>query len=166
MGNGKQLVYFSKDINGGNPVFLDIGNEEPVSLFGVYHQVAAISDYGDVIFINRDAVKNWTNSMIADISLPNGEKASSVACLSDSLVVLSSNGQDFSSSVKLGSSILRFMPVSELNEYEIVWVPGTYKHCLAVSNDDRVFGRGTNEYGQLGQEKENQFYHSKRFLHF
>ena len=120
IGDGRQLVYCDYDIKGGDPVFLDIGDEEPVSLFGGNNHAAAISDKCEVIFINRYAVKKSPNSQIAAISLPDSEKASSVACLDVSVVVLSSNGRVFSSSIESGSSVIKFSPVSELIDYEIV----------------------------------------------
>ena len=121
-GDGRQLVYCDQDINDG----------EPVSLFGGCYHAAVISDKGEVIFINRYAVRNSPNSLIAAVSLPDGEKASSVACLDDSVVVLSLNGRVFSSKVKSRNNVLRFSPVSELGGYEIVCVSGTCGHCLAV----------------------------------
>ena len=155
-GDGRQLVYCDKDIKGGDPVFLDIGDEEPVSLFGGCLYAAAISDKGEVIFINRYAVKNSPNSRIAAVSLPEGEKASSVACLEDSVFVLSSNGRVFSSKIESGSNVLRFSLVSELSGCKIVWVSGTRGHCLAVSKEGRVFGLGSNEDGRLGLGEETE----------
>ena len=155
-GDGRQLVYCDFDIKGGDPVFLDIGDDDPVSFFGCYWHSPAISDKGEVIFINGYAVKNSPNSRIAAVSLPEGEKASSVACLEYSVFVLSSNGRVFSSKIESGSNVLRFSLVSELSGYEIVWVSGTYEHCLAVSKEGRVFGLGSNERGQFGLGEETK----------
>ena len=149
-GKGRQLVYCDKEINGGNPVFLDIGEVEPVSLFGGFYHAAAISEKGDIIFINRYSVKNSPNSHIAATSLPDGEKASCVSCLEKFVFVLSSNGRVFSSLIESGSNNLRFSAVSELANEEIICISGTHKHCLAVNKEGRIFGFGSNEYGQLG----------------
>lgn len=149
-GNGKQLVYCS-DSNGGDPVFLDIGDEEPVALFGGCSHCAVITDKGEVIFINYIAVKDSPNSRLVAISLPDGEKASSVACLSESIFVLSLNGHVFSSFLKeLDSNVVNFSRVSELSAYEIVWLSGTEWHCLAVNKEGQVFGYGSNDCGRLG----------------
>ena len=55
---GRQLVYCNCKINGGNPVFLDISDDEPVSLFVGFYQAATISGKGDFIFINPNSVEN------------------------------------------------------------------------------------------------------------
>ena len=149
-GSRRQLVLCDSEINGGHPVFLDIGDEYPVSLFGGCYHSAAISNKGEVIFINRSSVENSPESKIKTVCLPDGEKAVSVACCNDSVVALSSNGRVFLSAVESGSSVLNFSTVSELSGQEIVWVSGTNEHFLAVSREGRVFGRGSNSYGQLG----------------
>ena len=110
-------------------VFLDTGNQEPVALFGGFYHAAAISSKGDVIFINRDSVRNSPSSRIPSFSLPNSEKASSVACCSKSIVV-------------------------ELSGKEIACVSGKHEHCLCASREGRVFGRGSN--GQLGLSSRSQ----------
>lgn len=98
--NERQLVLCYCEINEGDPVFLDIGDHQPVSLFRGWYYSAAIGSDGEVIFINPNSVKNSPNSPITVVSLPDGEKASSVACCNDSIVVLSSNGRVFTSPVK------------------------------------------------------------------
>ncbi|KAK8837309.1 hypothetical protein M9Y10_036740 [Tritrichomonas musculus] len=145
-GINKQLVLCDCNINGGEPVFLDIGNQQPVALFGGFSNAAAITSDGRVIFINRQSVRKSPESRIDAVSLPDDEKASFVACCEESVVVLSSNGRVFSSSV----ANLRFATVSELEDEEIICVSGTYKHFLAANKEGRVFGRGSNEFGKLG----------------
>ena len=153
-GSGKemQLVLCDCDINDGSPVFLDIGNHQPVSLFGGRSHSATICSEGEVIFINRNSVKESPQTRISSVSLPDDEKASSVACCDNSVFVLSSTGRVFTSEVKEGSS-LNFSEVLELKDEEIVCVSGKYEHCLAVSKEGRVFVRGSNWFGRLGLEK-------------
>ena len=94
-GNERQLVQFDKDINGGDPVCLDICNHHPVSLFGGSSHSTAIDSEGEVIIIkSRDSVINSPNSPI-EVSLPNGQNASSVACCEDLIIVLNSNCRIF-----------------------------------------------------------------------
>ena len=155
-GNGRQLVLCDRSINGGEPVFLDIGKHYPVSLFGGCSYLAAIGSEGEVIFINRNSVKHSPNSQIKAVSLPDGEKASSVACCEDSIVVLSSNGRVFSSYIDYGSNFLFFSIVSELSDQRIVCVSGKYEHFLAVSKEGHVFGRGINENGEIGLGERTQ----------
>ena len=153
-GSGRQLVYCESEINGGTPVFLDIGRHEPVSLFGGRSYAAAICAEGEVIFINCHVVRNSPSSPIAASSLPGGEKAKMVAVLSKSVFALSSCGHVFASDVELKSCVLKFSAVSELSGVEIVWLSGTSEHCFAVCSDGRVFGRGSNDSGKLGFSKE------------
>ena len=154
--NQRQLLLRDCDIKVKGPLFLDIGNHQPVSLFGGYSHSAAIGSEGEVIFINRYSVIKSPYSSIPAISLPDGEKASSVACGEYSVVVLSSNGRLFTSPITKGSKSLKFSEVSELSGHEIVCLSGTSQHFLAVSNDGRVFGRGSNKNGQLGLGEETE----------
>ena len=73
--------------------------------------------------------------------------------MSDSVIVLSSNGRVFSSKIKSESCILKFSPVSELSGYEIVWVSAASTYCLAVSKDGSVFEFGFYLSGQFNKEK-------------
>lgn len=57
-GAGRQLVCCDDEINDGNPVYLDIGNKNPVALFGGCNHSASICSEGEIIFINCFSVKN------------------------------------------------------------------------------------------------------------
>lgn len=155
-GYGRQLVLCDCNINDWKEVFLDTGDQELVALFGGCLHAAAINNKGEVIFINCSSIKNSPSSQLASFSLPDGEKASSVACCDDSIVVLSSKWRVYSSVVKSGSSVLSFSAVSELLGEEIVYVSGTCQHCLCVNKEARVFGRGSNSNGRLGLGKETR----------
>ena len=106
-GSGRQLAYLNSEINEGTPVFLDIGSHKPVSLFGGCSHAAAICNDGEVIFINRDSVADSPLSRIDAVSLPGGEKAMMVACLSKSVFALS--WRVFASVVESGSCVLKFL---------------------------------------------------------
>ena len=149
-GSGRQLVYCHCQINEGTPIFLDIGNHEPVSLFGGGSHTAAICTDGEVIFINGDSLRNQPSSPIPASSLPGGEKATMVAFLNNSVLALSSSGRVFASDFESGSCVLNFSEVSELSDKQIVWLSGTENHCFAVTSEGRVFGRGSNGDGRLG----------------
>lgn len=153
-GRGRQLAYCDWQINGGNPVFLDIGNEEPVALFGGCVHTAAITKKGEILFVNRHPIKKSTKSRIAPVSLPYGEKAVCVACCLNSIVALSSKGRVFESFVTERSNVLKFQAVRELAACEVRSVSGTKDHSFVVTKEGSVFGRGSNEYGQLGLGKE------------
>ena len=147
-GKGRQLVLCDNGINAGTPVFLDIGKQEPVALFGGFTHAAAICTDGKIIFINRESVVNSSSSKIPAVSLPGDEKATMVACLRNSVLALSSTGRVYQSEI----NDIKFSLVSELSGFEIVWLSGSCEHCLAVSSEGRVFGCGSNNCGQLGFE--------------
>ena len=123
------------------------------ALFGGFSHAAAIDSKGNVIFINRDTISNY-NRYVDTFSLPNGEKASSVACCNESVFVLSKSGRVFFSKVKEESEKLNFKKVNELNGIKITHISGTNEHCLAVSDDGHVYGYGSNNSGQLGNIEE------------
>ena len=87
------------------------------------------------------------------VSFPGGEKATIVACLDKSVFALNWNGRDFASVIESGSCVIEFSEVSELSGQKVVWPSGSYDHCQTVSSEGRVFGRGSNCFGQLGFEQ-------------
>lgn len=153
----RQLAIDGKYINDGKLIFLNIGNQEPVAIYGGFdNNVAAINRKGGVIFINYYFIKNSPRSRIDAVSLPDGEKASSIACGNGLIIVLSTNNRVFKSSITKGSNFLVFSVVEELEGKEIVWISGILNHFFAVSKYGSVFGLGSNENGELGLEKKIQ----------
>ena len=121
---------------------MDIGDVNPVSLFGGRSNSAAIDSNGFIICIDRSSAKT---ALIH--SLPNAEKATSVACCDDFIYVLSASGKVFKSKSGLNMS---FEEVSELKGKEIICISGIREHCFAVTNDGKVFGVGDNFLGRIG----------------
>ena len=136
--SGRQLVLCDQGINGGDPVFLDIGDHHPVSLFGGYRHSATICSEGEVIFINRNSVKKSPETRIESVSLPEGEKASSVACCYDSVFAMRSNGRLLSSPVS-DDGVIKFSEVSELSGQEIVCLSGTFEHVISQQGRLRLW---------------------------
>lgn len=66
---------------------------------------------------------------------------------------MSTNGLVFESTIKRGSDELNFAEVAELSGKQVTCLSGTNDHCLAVTKEGRVFGRGSNGLGQLGLGK-------------
>ena len=144
--NTRHLVYCDKEINEGKPILLKIGDLQPVALFGGCHHAALIPNKGHIIFINRFTI---FDSKILCASLPNKEKATSVVCCKDLFFVLSDKGRVYTLQVNdINGSTFRC--VNELIKYEVIWLSGTNEHCLAVTNNGRVFGYGSNRFCQLG----------------
>lgn len=115
-----------------------------MSIFGSNSQTAAICTDGEVIFINRDLLMKSQSLKIKASFLPDGEKASMVACLEESIFVMSLTGRVFVSEVDSKSCDLNFSCVSELSDKKIVWIFGNFQHCFAVSSDCQVFAYGPN----------------------
>lgn len=143
--NSRHLLYSSKQTKSENPLFLDIGNSIPMSLFGGRNDSAAIDSEGGIIYIPGESIK------VVYSKLPNGEKAVNIACCNKYVFALSSSGRLFQS---FSGHDIEFSEVSELNGIEIIGLSGTWFHCLAVSKDGEVFGQGENYCGQLGFEKD------------
>lgn len=141
------LAYKNDKVDCEFTVFLKGDNLNPIALFGGLHNAAAIDDKGAVIFL-FELSRNLYTEIIAS-HLLNGEKAVSVACLVDEVFVLSSSGKLFVSR-NLGGKELTFSQVGSLNGIKIIGVSGIYQHCLALSEDGKVFGYGKNDSGELG----------------
>lgn len=156
-GNSKQQLAYCSHSKSDFPLFLTTGNSKIVSIFGGCTNSAAIDTDGSIYFISY-TFKNSMGSQIEGSRLPGSEKAVSVACLESFIFVLSSNGSVFCSNLskdieKVDNTTkyrLKFNQIPELRGRKIVFISGSYNHCLAVSEDGYVFGYGSNSYGQLG----------------
>lgn len=141
---------------------MNIGNHNPVALYGGENHSAAIDSEGQLILIPNDFASEPEYELPA-MKLPNNEKAISIACLEKYIIVLTSSGKLFISPTEDYS----FSEVKELSKVNIVQISGVMLHCLAVSNDGRVFGFGSNIFGKLNLPKEtkevNQFTELKAF---
>ena len=172
--NNNQLVYSHGNFNTNFPLFLNIGNSKPVSLFGGRLNSAAINSDGSILFIPESIIKS-PSELIKPLFLPDGEKAVSIACLDDIIIVLSSTGKLYLSIIeKLENgkeikdekekeeeeeedddefdavlNVLNFFSM-DLNGAKIVNLSGSFLHSLAVSDDGRVFAFGNNKFGELG----------------
>lgn len=129
------------------PLFLDTKNLNPVALFGGCKNAAAIDSDGSIIIVLCQLIKTQPDSMVHITTLPDNEKAVSVACGDQFFLALSSSGRVFESPV---SDQPKFTEISELQGKEITNISGVYDHYFAVTKDGRVFGRGKNNSGQLG----------------
>lgn len=70
----RHLALFGKDKKDDNSSFLDIGNHQPVALFGGHVKLAAIDSEGEVILINHYPSTKTFKLHIATVSLPDGKK--------------------------------------------------------------------------------------------
>lgn len=160
-----QLAYVSENENSGMPLFVDINGHNPISLFGGWKTSAAVDSEGQIFIITKLVFTSPHNSIQPSI-LPSGQKAVSVACCSSYVIAVDSLGRVFGSSLEAYESgkvtTLEFTPVNELANEEVIQVSGTMENCLAVCKDGRVFGLGSNEWGQLGFGKQRTL--SSKFI--
>ncbi|KAK8895401.1 hypothetical protein M9Y10_023864 [Tritrichomonas musculus] len=144
------LAYSSDIIKTASPLFLNIGKWKPVSLFGGRETAAAIDDEGAIIFVpNSESIAKSPSTQLSRFHLQEGEKAKCLACCTDFICAVGSSGRVFESEISRGSS-LSFKITESLKGIKIAEISGVCNHCLAVSEDGRVFSRGYNYCGELG----------------
>lgn len=146
-GNGARLAYVYQDKNEGQSLFLNIGNNRPVTLYGGNHCAGVITTKGSILVISKSILKQ-PEAEIESVSLPNGEKAISLACCDHHIFALSMKGHIYQSNSENGFSSFSIVP--ELRQVEVICISGTCRHCLAVTSDGKVYSRGSNGYGEIG----------------
>lgn len=152
----KQLVYAHSNYSGSTPLFLNINDHNPVKLFGGNEAAAAIDAEGSIMIITESVLKSPSN-IIEALSLPGGEKASSLACCKKSVIALSCSGRVFGCDLDDGGKPSPFTEVADLAGKGIVQISGSREHFLAVSRSGKVFGRGSNNCGKLGIGKKSDY---------
>lgn len=137
-----------------SPVFIFLNDLIPIALFGGRKIAAAIDDKGDIIAITGAVILSEDHKGEI-ISLPNNEKATFVSCLEKTLIILSNEGKVYEYNIG-NTGEKEVEEIEELKEIRIKTLSGTWRHCLAVTEDGEVYGRGFNEYGQLCQSEEKK----------
>ncbi|KAK8897608.1 hypothetical protein M9Y10_015569 [Tritrichomonas musculus] len=145
------LAYSSITIPDEHPIFLNIGNHNPIAIYGGENNSAAIDSEGKIIVIPKD-LDSETGYEPSIVKLPQNEKANNVACLEKYLIVLTQSGKVFISPYQE----FQFTEAKELAGIQITQISGVMLHCLAVSGDGRVFGFGSNRFGKLTLPKETK----------
>ena len=139
------LAYSHRNSNNGNPLFLDIGNRNPIAIFGGSQNSAAIDTEGSIIIITEDVF----TSPVKVIQLPFNEKAVSIAICNQFIIALTSSGRLFEFAFS-DNNTPTFSEIIETKGIEIVDISGSDDHCFAVTKEGHVFGRGSNQFGKLG----------------
>ncbi|KAK8838286.1 hypothetical protein M9Y10_035709 [Tritrichomonas musculus] len=152
-GKNNKLIYSHSKLG---LLFLNINGHNPLKLFGGGSTSAAIDSEGSVIVVTR-SVFNSPKKALEASSLPGGEKAVCAACCERSVLVLCASGRVFESVSDITkASKIEFAAVGELCGQKVVHISGSDSHFIAVCDNGRVFGRGSNEYGRLGIGKEQR----------
>lgn len=94
--DSNRLAFFSKKTQTQNPLFVSIGNHNPVSLFGGRFNAASIDAEGGIIFITESLLKTSTGEAFRAV-LPDNEEAVSIACCNSFFYVVGSSGRVFMS---------------------------------------------------------------------
>lgn len=145
----KFLAYTYYEKNQGQPLFPSLDGHEPVALYGGDKICAAIDSEGGVIIITS-SIFDTEESQPLMADLPDGEKCASIACCNQFLVFLSTTGRIFGTFLTENGRWNKFVEIVELRDKKFVQIAGTSSHCLCVTDAGRVYGLGSNEFGQLG----------------
>lgn len=128
-------------------IFINIGKRSPLSLYGGPSTSSVIDTEGSVIIITN-SIYDSPNSEVECLSFPDGEKAVKAAFIDESLIVLSESGRVFECSLEAVNK--SFSEVIELRGTKITEISGTFEHIFCISNKGQIFGRGSNQYSELG----------------
>lgn len=158
---GENYLLYSCSNNKESPLFLNIENSKPVSLFGGYTNAAAIDDNGSIILIPEN-IRYSPSNELQSFCLPDNEKAVSVACCNSNIYALSSSGKVYVSETDPDCEYaeLCFEEVEELDGIKITEISGTFNHCFAVSENGKVYGCGYNSNGELCLDTAKRQYYS------
>lgn len=148
-----RLAYVHQNKNDGKPLFLNIGQNNPIALYGGNQRAGVINSDGSIITITKSVFIS-PKAEIRAVYLPKRKKAISLACCDHYVFALSLHGHLYQASSQ--DKFYSFTIVPELRHIEIVCISGTCRHCLAVASNGRVYSRGSNGYGEiaLGENSE------------
>lgn len=160
-GHNPRLIYFYHNRNKNFPLVLNLQDHYPIAIFGGKMRAAAIDEKGG-IFVITNEVFNDNKKPLPRFTLPDGEKAVSVACCDKFLIAISASGRIYGQGIisetsdenDNGRNYEEFQEIKELCGVKIIDISGTLNHCFAVSQNGRVFALGDNQYGQLGLGKD------------
>lgn len=147
-----QLVYVHSQ-NNGIPIFLNIGDQKPIALFGGMSNSAAVTEDGSIIIVTKSLLDS-PHSSLKVFPLPDGEKSVYVACCDDYIFSLSNTGKVYQYRLLANCPSNSFSEVKKLKGKRFVSLSGTFKSCFAVSEKGRVYGHGSNDHGKLGLGRE------------
>lgn len=142
-----RLAYVHQSQNNGKPLFLNIGQNNPIALYGGNQRAGVINSDGSIMTITKSVI-NSPKAEIQAVFLPKGKKAVSLACCDHYVFALSLHGHVYKGTSE--DNFTNFKIVHELRHIEISFISGTCRHCLAVATNGRVYSRGSNGYGEIG----------------
>lgn len=150
-----KIAYSYMNIPTTFPVFQNVGESNPISLYSGFFNAAAIDSEGSILYFPQ-YYYNSPQPQIDPVSLPNNEKAIGFAFCNDHAIALSKNGCVFISEAGEEVKTLNFTPEKSLEGKKIVQISGISDHCFALTEDGKVFCRGAIKHGKLGLGKNIQ----------
>lgn len=150
------LIICTENMKWHPPIILNIGNTNPVAIFGGMNSGGSIDSEGNIIFISEKIIGS-PYTEIKPLKLPDNEKAVSIAFTDKKLLSLSSNGKLYIAEINRGDSFnylpvkeIIFHSIKELEGINIVSISGYHNDYLAVSDEYKVYGYGCNYNESLG----------------
>lgn len=135
MDNHTCLVYV--EWGKSKPLFLKTSENNILRLFGGRETAAAIDENGSIIFIS-EAVFDSPNMTLPSFCLPDGEKASCVACGRTFIFALSLSGVVSSCKISADGKIDgNFTKVKELEDIKCIQVSSMWDNYFVVTDDYR-----------------------------
>ena len=165
--SGRSFLLFCQDAVSNSPFFIQTGNYEPICLFGGRKTSAAVDSYGNIILIAQNVISSKEHEAQI-VTLPNNEKAIQIACLERTFYALSNEGKIYfltnNYQGKKMSKYNCYLADEVANEF-FVEISGTFSHVLALTSDGRIFGQGSNMYGNFGIENKKNYLKFEEFSH-
>lgn len=135
----RHCIYMAQKRDIKETTFVNIGDSNPVAIFGGHYNAAFIDDTGKITYIPcYYMVEHYYGEDLKPFSLPDNKKAIMVAINTYILFALSSEGEVFYSDIKY-LDYLSFKPVPGLKGIKIVNMSGIESHTILVSDDGRAF---------------------------
>lgn len=130
-------------------IFLD---SKPIYISGGWEAPVVIGSDGDFYIFSSN-----TKLPPRKVHLPSNEKVVDI-CRCDTeeyqfVAVVSENGLVYANGYLNHNNFDEFAPIESLRNYKISRIFGYSRHCLALTDDGKLFGVGLNWHGQLGTQK-------------
>lgn len=143
------IFYYYKTQEEAKAQFIDTRDINPFSIYGGWRISAAIEKNDKILIFTPNKEPMQIVSFPPNY-LEEDEFPTSIACLEDSVIVLTGKKKAIEYKLNQNDDEKAFKKIDINN---IRNISGTYKHCFLVTEDFHVYGKGNNSCGQLGLGK-------------